>query len=112
MRLTRICGPTVTTVSAVMALWREPEAAAQPKAAFTLNEGNPLNAADVRFLIDGAAVPDDAGGYQRIVPVFDGDDDDNRSVAARRSGIDAKAKGFAATYWQPDEKRPLGEKKA
>jgi DNA polymerase-3 subunit chi len=80
--------------------WREPDAAAQP-VLLTLNDGNP-NAADVRFLIEGAAVPDDAGGYQRIVLVFDGDDDD-AVAAARAQWTDAKAKGFAATYWQPDE---------
>ena len=80
--------------------WREPDAAAQP-VLLTLNDGNP-NAADVRFLIEGAAVPDDAGGYQRIVLVFDGDDD-GAVAAARAQWTDAKAKGFTATYWQPDE---------
>ena len=80
--------------------WREPDAAAQP-VLLTLNDGNP-NVADVRFLIEGAAVPDDAGGYQRIVLVFDGDDDD-AVAAARAQWTDAKAKGFAAIYWQPDE---------
>jgi DNA polymerase III subunit chi len=80
--------------------WREPDAAAQP-VLLTLTDGNP-NAADVRFLIEGAAVPDDAGGYQRIVLVFDGDDDD-AVAAARAQWTDAKAKGFTATYWQPDE---------
>ena len=39
---------------------------------------------------------------QRIVLVFNGDDED--AVAAARSAwTDAKAKGFEATYWQPDE---------
>ncbi len=80
--------------------WREPDAVAQP-VLLTLNDGNP-NAADVRFLIEGAAVPEDAGGYQRIVLVFDGDDDD-AVAAARAQWTDAKAKGFVATYWQPDE---------
>ena len=41
----------------------------------TVNEGNP-NAASVRFLIDGAPVPADAEAYQRIVLVFDGEDED------------------------------------
>ena len=80
--------------------WREQDAAAQP-VLLTVNDGNP-NAASVRFLIEGVAVPPDAGSYARIVLVFDGDDDD--AVAAARSAwADAKSKGFEATYWQPDE---------
>ena len=80
--------------------WREPEAAAQP-VLLTVNDGNP-NAASVRFLIDGAPVPADAEGYQRIVLVFDGDDEE-AVAAARAHWTEAKAKGFEATYWQPDE---------
>jgi DNA polymerase-3 subunit chi len=80
--------------------WREPEAAMQP-VLLTLSDGNP-NAASVRFLIEGAAVPADADSYQRIVLVFDGDDDE-AVATARAQWTDAKAKGFEATYWQPDE---------
>src|ERR1017187_273588 len=61
--------------------WREPEASVQP-VLLTVNDGNP-NAATVRFLIEGAAVPADAESYQRIVLVFDGDDED--AVAAARA---------------------------
>ena len=79
--------------------WREPNAAAQP-VLLTLTDNNP-NGATVRFLIDGAPVPADAVSYQRIVLLFDGEDED--AVAAARSHwSDAKAKGFVATYWQPD----------
>jgi len=80
--------------------WREPEAAEQP-VLLTLAESNP-NAANVRFLIDGAAMPADAEAYQRIVLLFDGDDEEAVS-AAREHWRDAKAKGFEATYWQPDD---------
>ncbi|MCF8478042.1 MAG: DNA polymerase III subunit chi [Pseudolabrys sp.] len=80
--------------------WREPEAAEQP-VLLTLSDGNP-NAATVRFLIEGGAVPADADNYERIVLVFDGDDDE-AVAAARATWTDAKAKGFTATYWQPDE---------
>jgi DNA polymerase-3 subunit chi len=80
--------------------WREPDAAAQP-VLLTVNDGNP-NAANVRFLIEGAAVPADADSYARIVLVFDGDDED-AVAAARAHWADAKTKGFEATYWQPDE---------
>lgn len=80
--------------------WREQEAAAQP-VLLTLTESN-ANGATVRFLIDGAPMPADAEAYQRIVLLFDGDDDD-AVAAARGHWTDAKAKGFAATYWQPDD---------
>ena len=81
--------------------WREPEAAAQP-VLLTVNDGNP-NAANVRFLIEGAAIPADAEAYQRIVLLFDGDDED-AVAAARGHWTEAKAKGFDATYWQPDDR--------
>jgi DNA polymerase-3 subunit chi len=80
--------------------WRESDAAVQP-VLLTVNDGNP-NAASVRFLIDGAPVPEDASAYQRIVLVFDGDDED-AVAAARVHWAEAKTKGFEATYWQPDE---------
>jgi DNA polymerase III subunit chi len=79
--------------------WRDPEAASQP-VLLTLTDTNP-SGADVLFLIDGAPVPADAEAYQRIVLVFDGEDD-NALAAARDRWSEAKAKGFAATYWQPD----------
>jgi DNA polymerase-3 subunit chi len=80
--------------------WREPEAAAQP-VLLTVNDGNP-NAATVRFLVDGAALPANSDAYQRIVLIFNGDDDD-AVAAARVHWSEAKAKGFDATYWQPDD---------
>ena len=80
--------------------WREQDAALQP-ILLTLTDSNP-NGADVRFLIDGAAVPVDAEAYRRIVLLFDGDDEE-AVAAARAQWSDAKAKGFEATYWQPDE---------
>jgi DNA polymerase-3 subunit chi len=80
--------------------WRETEAAQQP-ILLTVNDDNP-NGAAVRFLIDGAPVPADAAGYQRIVLLFDGDDDDAVETARARWS-DAKRQGFEVTYWQPDE---------
>ena len=81
--------------------WREPEATQQP-ILLTLTDSNP-NAANVRFLFDGAALPADPEAYQRIVLLFDGEDSD-AVAAARGAWSEAKAKGFKATYWQPDEK--------
>lgn len=79
---------------------RDGEAAAQP-ILITANAGN-ANAAQVRFLIDGAALPDDAASYERIVLMFDGDDAD-AVAAARVHWTAAKGQGFDATYWQTDD---------
>jgi DNA polymerase-3 subunit chi len=80
--------------------YREPTAAVQP-VLLTVRDDNP-NDATVRFLIDRAAVPEDAGRYQRVVVLFDGADED--AVAeARAHWQAAKARGFDATYWQADE---------
>lgn len=68
----------------------------------TVQPDNP-NGASVRFLIDGAALPEDAAAYERIVLLFDGEDEE--AVAhARLCWSEVKAKGFEATYWQPDER--------
>jgi DNA polymerase-3 subunit chi len=79
---------------------KENEAATQP-VLLTTSDDN-LNGANVRFLIDGAAVPEDAASYQRIVLLFDGEDED-AVATARARWSDAKEKGFEVTYWQPDE---------
>jgi DNA polymerase-3 subunit chi len=80
--------------------WRDQYTALQP-VLLTVNDGNP-NSAQVRFLIDDASMPADAAGYERIVVMFDGEDED--AVArARLQWADVKAQGLAATYWQPDE---------
>jgi len=80
--------------------YRESEAAMQP-VLLTVNDDNP-NGANVRFLIDGAPVPQDAAAYQRVVLLFDGEDDE-AVAAARARWSEAKASGFEATYWQADE---------
>jgi DNA polymerase-3 subunit chi len=79
--------------------WREQDAALQP-VLLTVDDGNP-NEAQVRFLIDGAAMPAEAEGYERIVLMFDGEDED-AVTTARAQWADVKARGLAATYWQPD----------
>ena len=80
--------------------YRESEASMQP-VLLTVDDINP-NGANVRFLIDGAPVPPDAASYQRIVLLFDGDDDE-ALAAARAHWTEVKAQGFEATYWQADE---------
>jgi DNA polymerase III subunit chi len=79
---------------------RESDPASQP-VLLTTRDHNP-NRAVVRFLIDGADVPVDAAGYERIVLLFDGEDSD-ALAAARAHWTQAKAQGLATTYWQADE---------
>lgn len=79
---------------------RDADPAVQP-VLLTVNADNP-NAANVRFLVEGAEMPPDAASYHRLVLMFDGNDDD-AVAAARQRWTDAKAAGFDVTYWQPDE---------
>jgi DNA polymerase-3 subunit chi len=81
--------------------FRDATAAEQP-VLLTIRDDNP-NAAAVRFLIDRAPVPGDAGRYERIVVLFDGEDEDALAEARHRWQA-AKTQGFAVTYWQADER--------
>ena len=83
------------------ATWRVGDAQDQP-IILSIEEGNP-NRANVRFLIDNAALPADSDSYERLVLVFNGDDDD-ALAAARGIWTDCKARGFEVTYWQSDER--------
>jgi DNA polymerase-3 subunit chi len=83
------------------ATWRVGDAQDQP-IVLTVGELNP-NRANVRFLIDNAALPADSDGYDRMVLVFNGDDGEARA-AARGAWTDCKARGFQVTYWQADER--------
>lgn len=78
---------------------READAGLQP-ILLTVEDTNP-NGAQVRFLIDG--VPG-AGleAYERVVHLFDGNDDE-MVAAARERWKEAKAAGFTLAYWQQDE---------
>ena len=82
------------------ATWRAGDAQDQP-IILAIEEGNP-NQANVRFLIDNAALPADADAYERVVLVFNGDDGD-ALAAARGAWTDCKSRGFEVTYWQADE---------
>lgn len=83
------------------ATWRVTDAPDQP-IILAVEEGNP-NGAQVRFLVDNAALPADADSYQRVVLVFNGDDTD-ALAAARAAWTDCKSRGFEVTYWQADER--------
>ncbi|MGO4715535.1 DNA polymerase III subunit chi [Bradyrhizobium sp. 2TAF24] len=81
--------------------WRDSDAADQP-VILVPAAANP-NGANVRFLVDNAALPEDCGSYDRLVLIFDGNDDD-ALAAARKAWTDCKGRGFAVTYWQADER--------
>jgi DNA polymerase-3 subunit chi len=83
------------------AIWRAGDAPDQP-IVLMAEEGNP-NRANVRFLIDNAALPADCDGYDRMVLVFNGDDGE-ALAAARGAWTDCKTRGFDVTYWQADER--------
>jgi DNA polymerase-3 subunit chi len=76
--------------------WRDAEAAEQP-VLLTLDETNP-NGAAVRFLVEGASMPGDVAGYQRLVLLFDGDDPEALEEARARWSK-AKEEGLEVTYW-------------
>jgi DNA polymerase III subunit chi len=67
-----------------------------------VEDSNP-NRANVRFLVDNAALPADSDVYDRVVLLFNGDDAD-ALTAARQAWTDCKARGFDVTYWQADER--------
>lgn len=82
-------------------IWRTADAHDQP-IVLAAAETNP-NEAHIRFLVDCAALPVDADCYERVVLMFNGDDDE--AVAGARSAWkDGKARGFTVTYWQADER--------
>ena len=77
---------------------RDGRASSQP-VYLTAGDDNP-NAAQVRFLVDGAILAD-AAPYLRVAYVFDGRD--QAAVArAREVWQEAKARGDAVSYWQQD----------
>ena len=80
--------------------WRDQDAREQ-QVIICIDDLNP-NAANVRFLVDRAPLPADSSQYDRLVMIFDGNDDEALS-AARKAWTDSKALGFDVTYWQADE---------
>ncbi|EIM28327.1 DNA polymerase III subunit chi [Microvirga lotononidis] len=79
---------------------REAHAADQP-ILITLSGENP-NGASIRFLVEGADLPNDIAAYERLAILFDGNDVQALAVA-RDQWRAVKEGGHAATYWQQDE---------
>jgi DNA polymerase-3 subunit chi len=78
---------------------REAHAADQP-VVLTTGGGNP-NGASVRFLVDGADLPDDWPTYRRLAILFDAADPHALAVA-RAKWRAVTAAGHEAAYWQQD----------
>jgi len=64
------------------ATWRVNDVADQP-IVLAIEPDNP-NGANVRFLVDSAAMPEDAQAYERMVLLFNGDDPDALAAARHR----------------------------
>lgn len=62
-----------------------------------------LNASNVRFYVDGAA-PENVGGYERVVLMFDGYEE-SEVDAARSHWKRLKQDGHDLTYWQQNSDR-------
>lgn len=64
----------------------------------TTTGANP-NRSAIRFLVDGASVPENPGDYQRLALMFDGRDESAVSKA-RNDWKTLKEAGHALTYWK------------
>jgi DNA polymerase-3 subunit chi len=80
---------------------REANAADQP-VLLTLGSEN-RNRADIRFLMEGSDLPDDAAAYRRMMVLFDGADP-HALALAREQWTSVKAAGHEAAYWQQDDR--------
>ena len=78
---------------------RDGNQAEQP--VFLTDKSDNPNGAAIRFLVDGATA-NEFGGYDRMVFIFDGRDE-NALAGARLQWKAASAAGHQVTYWQQDE---------
>lgn len=82
---------------------RDGDAAIQP-VVLTTGPENP-NASQIRFMVEGADVGEamrDEAAYERVVVMFDGNDEDERA-GARAQWTALKAAGHEVAYWQQSE---------
>ena len=68
-----------------------------------------LNAPDCVLLVDDVPLPADLGRYQRVILIFDGNDE-AATAAARGHWKTLKAAGGKASYWAQDEDGRWGKK--
>lgn len=77
------------------------DVAGEPIVLTTESGANP-NGATVRFLVDGAGLPEDLSSYERLILMFDGNDDEALR-RAREAWRSIRAGGHEATYWQQND---------
>jgi DNA polymerase-3 subunit chi len=86
---------------------KEPDPASQP-VLLTTKPDNP-NGAAIRLLVAGAGLPDAIEGYERLVLIFDGADED-ALARARADWSRLKGQGADLSYWQQDENGRWGKR--
>ena len=74
-----------------------------------LQAHDPIILATSAMLIDRAPLPEDATSYERIVLMFDGQDEASL-VDARAQWGKAKKMGLDVTYWQQDDNGAWGKR--
>ncbi len=60
------------------------------------------NRPNILFLVDGSPLPDDIAPYERIVLMFDGNDEAALN-GARGAWKDLRSRGLEGTYWQQND---------
>ena len=60
------------------------------------------NRPDILFLVEGAEFPESVSNYQRVVLLFDGNDD-AALADARKAWKEVRGRGLDSTYWQQNE---------
>ena len=60
------------------------------------------NRPDILFLVEGAEFPESVSNYQRVVLLFDGNDD-VALADARKAWKEVRGRGLDSTYWQQNE---------
>ena len=60
------------------------------------------NRPDILFLVEGAEFPESVLSYQRVVLLFDGNDD-AALADARKAWKEVRGRGLDSTYWQQNE---------
>jgi len=60
------------------------------------------NRPDILFLVEGAEFPEMVANYQRVVLLFDGNDD-AALADARKAWKEVRGRGLDSTYWQQND---------
>ena len=60
------------------------------------------NRPDILFLVEGAEFPESVSNYQRVVLLFDGNDD-AALTEARKAWKEVRSRGLDSTYWQQND---------